>query len=402
MIDFLKEAKMLEEETRSHRHFLHSHAGIGFELSETKKYVIDVLKSYGYDPTDCGKCGVRATVGSSKEKKTFLLRADMDALPIQEETGLDFSCHNGTMHACGHDMHTAMLLTAAKLLKNHESELNGSVRLMFQPAEETFKGSTDMIAGGILENPSIDAALMIHVMTDVPIPVGSVIVSSPGVSAPAADYFTIEIEGKACHGSTPHLGVNAISIAAHIIMSLEKLISQECAVNDHAVLSVGKIKGGTAANAIAGSATLQGTLRTYDESLRKTLKTRIVQIAEAIATASCGKATVTFPTGCPTLLNNEQVSTQVYESCVKLLGNESVHTSASLSKGNASVGGGSEDFAYISQRVPSVMLALAAGEPQKGYTYPLHHAKTNFDEQALSIGSAVYAFSAFDWLRHNA
>lgn len=393
----LEEAKKIESEIIAHRRWLHQHAGTGFDIADTKEYVKSELTKLGYCPQDCGKAGLTATIGSGKANQTFLLRADMDALPIQEDSGVAFACTNDKMHACGHDMHTSMLLGAAKLLKMHESEIDGRIKLMFQPAEEIFEGSKDMIDAGVLKDPDVDAALMIHVMTGVPMPVGTVVVSSPGVSAPAADYFSIAVQGKGCHGSTPHLGVDSLSIAAHILLALQELSARELKATDHAVLTVGRLNGGTAGNAIADSALMEGTIRTYDESVREMLKQRMTEIASGIAATFRGTATVTFTSGCPTLTNDKAMSEKAYKNTCELLGTGTVFTSAALSKGAAASGGGSEDFAYISQEVPSVMLALAAGEPDKGHTHPLHHPKTTFDENALAVGSAVYAYNALTW-----
>lgn len=194
--ELLKEAESLKQELIEKRRYLHKNAETGFELTNTLKFVESELINMGYEPIRCGKAGIIVIAGGKKQGKTFLIRGDMDALPIREESGLDFASNNGCMHACGHDMHTAMMLGAAKLLKKHESEINGTVKLMFQSAEEIFEGSNDMIKNGVLENPKVDAALMIHVMSNSPFRAGSAIVSSPGVSAPAADYFEIKVQGK--------------------------------------------------------------------------------------------------------------------------------------------------------------------------------------------------------------
>ena len=182
----LQEAKAMQEQISSYRQWLHAHAETGFALYKTKAYVRTVLEGMGYQVADCGRAGLITTIGGKKPGKVFMLRADMDALPIHEETGLPYACPDGAMHACGHDMHTAMLLGAAQLLKNHENELEGTVKLMFQPAEETFEGSMDMIRNGVLDNPRPDAAMMIHVAVNVPMPAGTVMVSAPGISAPAS------------------------------------------------------------------------------------------------------------------------------------------------------------------------------------------------------------------------
>ena len=182
-----EEAQELRDTIVSDRRYLHTHPGTGFDIEDTVAYVKKELEALGYEPKECGKAGLVALVGGKKPGKVFMLRADMDALPIHEEADVEFASENGCMHACGHDMHTSMLLGAARLLKAHEDEIEGSIKLMFQPAEEIFEGSHDMIEAGLLEDPKVDAALMIHVMAGMPFPAGTVIVSAPGVSAPAAD-----------------------------------------------------------------------------------------------------------------------------------------------------------------------------------------------------------------------
>lgn len=394
----LEEAQCLQEEIRSHRRWLHAHAETGFQLQETKAYVKQALENMGCTVTECGKAGLIAAVGKDGGK-TILLRADMDALPIQEETELTFACQNGNMHACGHDMHTAMLLGAVKLLKNHESELNGCVRFMFQPSEETFEGAKDMIAAGALTGA--DCALMIHVAAGLPIPSGTVIVSSPGVSAPAADYFTIRVQGKGCHGSAPQNGIDPLTAGAHILIALQEIQARELAASEEAVLTIGTFHGGEAGNVIPDSAIMGGTIRTYDEKTRVYLKERMTAVAKGIAAAFRAEAEVTFGTGCPTLLNDEILSDRVYQWIRELLGSQGAFTTAQLNGGKPSRGGGSEDFAYVSQEIPSLMLAMAAGEPEKGYSYPQHHPKAMFDEDVLTTGSAVFAWCAIQYLQTN-
>lgn len=395
---FLADAQKLQTELVQHRRWLHEHAETGFSLRETKAYVKRELETMGYTVGECGKSGLTATVGTPG-KKVILLRADMDALPIPEETGLLYASTKGTMHACGHDLHTAMLLGAARLLKSRESELDGQVKLMFQPAEETFEGSLDMIRNGVLENPRPDAAVMIHVSSGIPLPAGTVIVSSPGVSAPAADYFSILVRGKGCHGSAPQNGIDPLTAAAHILIGLQEIMARELAASEEAVLTIGSFHGGDAGNVIPDCAELKGTIRTYDENIRSYLKQRLTEIADGIARSFRAEATVSFGSCCPTLVNHQQLSEQVTTILKQILGNPSVFTTAQLGGGKPQRGGGSEDFAYISQEIPSVMLALAAGEPAKGHEYPLHHPKVTFDEDALYHGAAALAGIALEWLQ---
>ena len=394
----LQEAAALQEEIKSHRLWLHTHAETGFDLTETKPYVKSTLTEMGYTVQECGKAGLVTTVGKPGGK-VLLLRADMDALPIAEEADVDFACKNGRMHACGHDMHTAMLLGAAKLLKAHESELGGTVKLMFQPAEEIFEGSKDMIASGVLENPRPDAALMIHVAAGMPLPAGTVVISAPGVSAPAADYFTIRVHGKGCHGSAPQNGIDPLTAAAHILIALQEIHARELSASDEAVLTIGTFHAGEAGNVIPDTATMGGTIRTYDEKTRAYLKERMTAIAQSIAEAFRASAEVSFGSGCPTLVNDKDLSEKVTGYLKGLLGASHAFTTAELNGGKPARGGGSEDFAYVSHEVPSLMLALAAGEPSKGYVYPQHHPKVKFDESVLSTGAAVFVDCALQYLR---
>ncbi|MCM1256955.1 MAG: M20 family metallopeptidase [Roseburia sp.] len=398
----LEEAARLRETLVFNRRYLHTHPGTGFELKDTCEFVKKELSDMGYKPQACGKAGLVALAGGKKEGKVFLIRADMDALPIKEEAEVDFPSANGCMHACGHDMHTAMLLGAAKLLKDHEDEIEGTVKLMFQPAEEIFEGSHDMIEDGLLENPKVDGALMIHVMAGMPFEAGTVIVSAPGVSAPAADYFEIRVQGKGCHGSMPNTGIDPLNAAAHMLIALQEIHSRELAMNDRAVLTVGTMHAGTAPNVIPDVALMGGSIRTFDEEVRSFLKERLVQIAEGIAKSFRAEAKVTFGSGCPTLVNDKELCVCAEKYVKELLGERK---SFSVGELDAMSGGqkttktaGSEDFAYVSQEVPSVMLALAAGQPEKGYIYPQHHPMVKFDEDALVNGSAVYAYTAMRWL----
>ena len=394
----MQEAAALQEEIKAHRLWLHTHAETGFDLTETKPYVKSTLTEMGYTVQECGKAGLVTTVGKPGGK-VLLLRADMDALPIAEEADVDFACKNGRMHACGHDMHTAMLLGAAKILKAHESELGGTVKLMFQPAEEIFEGSKDMIASGVLENPRPDAALMIHVAAGMPLPAGTVVVSAPGVSAPAADYFTIRVHGKGCHGSAPQNGIDPLTAAAHILIALQEIHARELSASDEAVLTIGTFHAGEAGNVIPDTATMGGTIRTYDEKTRAYLKERMTAIAQSIAEAFRASAEVSFGSGCPTLVNDKDLSEKVTGYLKGLLGASHAFTTAELNGGKPARGGGSEDFAYVSHEVPSLMLALAAGEPSKGYVYPQHHPKVKFDESVLSTGAAVFVDCALQYLR---
>lgn len=403
--ELLKESKELTPQLIDIRRYLHTHPELGFTLTETLTYVKQQLTDMGYEPQDCGKAGLTVLAGGKHPGKVFLIRGDMDALPITEMSDVSFPSNNGNMHACGHDLHTAMLLGAAKLLKNHELELHGSVKLMFQPAEEILEGAKDMIQHGVLENPKVDAALMIHVMAQMPFPVGTAIVCDRGVSAPAADYFQIHIQGKGCHGSMPNTGVDPITIAAHMIIGLQEINARELAIMDEATLTIGKVQGGTAENVIPDSVIIGGSMRAFDDDVRKHMKRRIKEISEGIANTFRGDANVIFGSGCPTLLNNAELSICTLKYIRELNGEQSAFTPTQLNYLEDSMKhpktSGSEDFAYVSHQVPSIMLALAAGQPEKGYSYPQHHPKVQFDEEVLPIGSALYAYTAMRYLEEH-
>lgn len=401
----LQEAQSYQEKLIEYRTFLHQNVGTGFDIDTTVSFVENQLKEIGLEPQRCGMAGLVVNVGGKKEGKVFLLRADMDGLPMQEEADVDFASKNGNMHACGHDMHTTMLLGAARLLKEYENEINGTVKLMFEPAEEIFEGAKDMIQAGVLKNPDVDSALMIHVMAGQPFPSGTVIVSDGGVSAPGADFFYIRVQGQGCHGSMPNTGVDPITVAAHIITGIQEIQARELALVDEAVLTIGTIHAGQAPNVIPDMLEMRGTIRTYDEEVRAYIKKRLVEISQGVATTFRANAEVSFEKECPVLQNNQELSTCMAGYMSELLGAQKAFTQAQLLKlaggGKLTKSAGSEDFAYISQEVPSIMLALAAGNPNQGYCFPQHHPKVKFDNDVLATGSAVYAYAAMRWLEEH-
>lgn len=390
-----KHALLLEAESYAGyitrwRRRLHSMAGTGFDTQESLEFIKSELEAMGIAAQSCGRAGLTALIGSA-EGKCFLLRADIDALPIPEESGEDFASRNGRSHACGHDMHAAMLLGAARLLKDHESELRGCVKLMFQSAEEIFEGAEDMINAGVLDSPKVDAAAMLHVMAGVPIPTGTILVSEAGVSAPAADIFEIKVRGRGCHGSTPAMGVDPLTTAARILLAMEELPSRELAADKRATLTFGYVRGGDAPNAIPDTVNMGGSLRTWDEEARAFVKERMETIAQSLAAAFRAETELSFTSGCPSLLNDGGLSALAKQCIEELLGGEKVIDAPGG-------GGGSEDFAYVSRRVPSIMLALAAGESAKGFVHPQHHPAVRFDEKALPTGAAALAQLAISWL----
>lgn len=392
----LKEALKIQSQIQTDYEQLHAHAETGFDLTQTRAYVKKRLLEMGYEPVDCGKAGIVATAGNTETGKVFLLRADMDALKIKEEADVSFKSDNGNMHACGHDAHTAMLLGAAKLMKYHEQELGGIVKFMFQPAEEILEGAKDMIDAGVLENPKADGAMMVHVMTGVPIKSGTVIVSAPGVSAPAADFFKIEIKGKGCHGSMPHLGADPLTAAAHVLIALQEIKARELSVFDEAALTIGALEGANVPNAIPDAVTLKGSMRAFDEEVRNHMKKRLTEIVESVARAFRTEAIVTYTSGTPTLTNDKELSEKTNIWLKEALGEDMVIRSQDMP---GQSGGGSEDFAYVSQRVPSIMVALAAGDSREGYEHPLHHPKMRLDTKAFVYGTAALAEVAMRYVK---
>lgn len=391
MRELVKKAKKIENEIVADRRFLHAHAETGFDLPQTLAYVFKTLQALGYTVRPCGKAGLVTTVGNFPDSAAdaVLLRADMDALPVQEKSGLPFACKTGNMHACGHDTHTAMLLGAARLLKTEEKALKRPVKLLFQAAEETLEGAKDVLKNGVLDG--VSRAVMLHVLTGIPLAAGTLVVPEQGVGAPAADYFQITVRGKACHGSAPQNGVDALTAAAHILLALQELSARELPSNIPAVLTVGKMQAGVAGNAVPDFAELCGTLRAMDENLREYIKKRVREIVKKQAEVFRAKGSLRYTSGCPALQNDGGMVAFTLDILRKTFAKTQVLSAAELGGGVKNASGGSEDFAYIAREVPSVMIALAAGEKGKGYEYPLHHPKARFDENALHVGAAALA-----------
>lgn len=385
--EILKEAEKIKDEMISHRRQIHSEAEIGFDLEHTVEYVKKVLDSIGVEYTDCGMCGVTAVIGD-KKKKAFLLRADMDALPIEEKSGEDFAAKNGNMHACGHDMHTAMLLGAAKILKEHEGETDGCIKLMFQPSEENLMGAKNMIEKGVLTSPDVFGGMSLHVSPGLDLDTGTVILGRKGVSAPAADTFTVEFIGKGSHGAMPHKGIDPIIPAAHFVLAAQELISREIPAGTGAVLTVGTIDCNGGINIISDRAVVKGSMRSFSDETEKYMKKRIEKMACGIGEVFRVKTEVFFPGGCPVLKNDSDLTDRVSGYSEELFGSSPVTSTEKLTMS------GSEDFAYISEGVPAVTMMIAAGKSSDGYSEPLHSPRVTFDESALPFGSALLAYTA--------
>lgn len=390
MTDYKKEAQALEAELIANRRTIHSYAETGFALPQTVAFVMDQLRSYGLTPQKVGKAGVTALVGKPSGK-VFLLRADMDALPMAESSGEPFAAQNGNCHSCGHDCHAAMLLGAAKLLKAHESELNGQVKFMFQPAEELLAGAVDMLENGILENPPVTAGLGLHVS------VGGGPESEPGVisyrtgtASYSGDCIRITIQGQQAHGSTTHLGVDAIHIAAHIVLALEAIQARETPMDSRNVVLVGTIQGGSSCNTMSGTCTMEVSVRSDTREGRAFLLQRVEEISKSTAAAFRGEAQVEHVYGMPGLYCDPTISEQAAAACRSLLGPDQVLKMTDMS--------GTEDFTSVAERIPAAFLNLGAGSAAGGHTCGMHNPSMTVEETALPVGTAVYCQCATQYL----
>ena len=390
-MNYYERALELKDETIANRRHIHKNAETGLDLPKTKAYVMEKLTEYGLEPKDCGY-GVTATLG--KGGKVLLLRADMDALPMPEESGEEFACPTGKeAHTCGHDFHAAMLLTAAKMLKEKEDTLEGTIKFMFQPAEETFEGSKNMIENGILENPPVDAALAYHVSPG-KMPIGLFMYNDKDTMMYSVDGFKITIHGKGSHGAYPHVGVDPINIGVHIHLALQELIARESDPTHSCVLTIGQFAGGTAANIIPETAVLQGTIRTNKPEARELLGRRMKEVAEKTAAVYNGTVDIEMISEVPPLICNPKLTDEVV-GYMQELGIPGLTPYPGISAS------ASEDFAVIAEKVPSTFMYLSAGYLDERGQYPAHHPKAQFNEDVCPIGAACLAHCASQWLKNN-
>lgn len=397
MKSLLQEAKTIQETLVKHRRYLHENAEIEMDLPVTTEYVKTELKAMGYEPIEICPSGIVAMAGKKETGKTFLLRADMDALPMEEEADVPYRSKTGNMHACGHDLHTAMLLGAARLLKDHEDEIDGQVKLMFQPAEEIMEGARAMVEAGVLENPKVDAAMMLHAITGYPIPEGLVVTMGAGTIAAANDWFRITVQGAGSHGAMPQMGVDPLNALTHIYLGLQSINAREVDPGDVVVVTVGEMHGGYTGNIIPDTAFMQGTIRTYSAETRSFTKERVETIAKTIAQSFRTEALVDFLRGCPCNENDGALLEKLNEITMEFLG-EGKFIDASAFFGGSKVTA-TEDFAYVAEKVPSVIMAIGAGSLENGLNNPQHHPKAVFDDSILYIGAGVYANCAMEWLK---
>ena len=395
-MNYLEEAKQLDSELKEIRRHIHSCPEAGKTLPETKAYVMDKLREYGYEPEEICESGVVALLRGDQapsDSKTILLRADMDALAIKEEAPVEFASQNGFMHACGHDMHVTMLLGAAKLLKAHERELKGNVKFVFQPDEEGFTGAKTMLAAGVLENPKVDAGMALHVNSGTP---SGMFLCGQGVCMAGCTLFRIKVKGTGCHGAMPETGVDPINIAAHIYLSLQEIVAREITPTSPVALTIGKFDGGKAPNIIPEDVVMEGTIRTMDRDLSAKIFKRIEEISVRTAALFRGSAEVTEMASAPPLLNDKELVKEMAGYIKEITDPSKVYL---FEQG----GMGSEDFASYTYEIPCSYLLLGAGSPQENPLFgrPMHNDHVVFNEDIMPLGSAALATCAEDWLANN-
>ena len=382
MQSIIDTARSLEPELSVIRRHLHANPELGHELPGTVAFVSAQLGRMGIESRPMGDGGIVACLG--RTGRTILLRADMDALPIAETADLPFRATNGWGHCCGHDLHTAMLLGAAAVLKRHESELGGTVKLMFQPAEEIGTGAKAMVDAGVLEDPKVDVALGIHVASYLPV---DMVLLPPRVACGSLDTFKVEIQGKGGHSSMPNVCVDPLHVAVSIYTMLDGLVAKMVDPFETATLNICSINAGTATNVIPDTAALAGGLRCFSKDTRDRVITRVNGVIDSVTSltgTTCTRQTEYFPV----LYNDMDLQEGMLAMIREVVG---THKILRYDKSMP----GSEDFAYLAEKVPSLFIFLGAG----GENYfPHHNPNVVFDERALTTGAALYANCAFEWL----
>lgn len=395
MINVVNESKEIQEQIVNWRRDLHQIPEVGLEVPKTAAYVSEMLKELGIDHiTKVGGHGIVGLIKGSSEGKTILLRADMDALAIKEETGLSFASTNGCMHACGHDSHTAMLLGAAKILNSHKDELKGNIKILFQPAEEGPGGAKPMIDDGCMENPKVDAALGLHIgVIFKELGTGQIGVSYGNIMA-CLDRFTIKIKGIGCHGAMPHTGVDPVAIAGQVISALQTIVSREIKPTSPAVVTIGKLHGGSAYNVIPDFVEIEGTARALDRETREKIASSIESIVAGITKGMHGDYEYNYIFGYPPVVNDPEFTKTFVESAKKVVDEKDI-----LELKDPTMGG--EDMAYYLDLVPGTFFFLGGINEEKGIVYPHHNSRFDVDEDVFWRGSALLVQGAVDWLSNN-
>lgn len=381
----------LEERLIEIRRHLHQHPELSFQEYRTYDYITSCLREWGIAYQKVGETGIMVDIlGEKGEGRHIGIRADIDALPIEEKTGLSFASRNsGVMHACGHDGHTAILLGTVYQLFHLKREWSGRVRCIFQPGEEADGAALQLIEQGVLENPPIDGMLALHLWPH--LPHGNVGVKYGAVTA-SCDDFIIEIEGKGGHSARPHQSIDAIAISTQILQALSLMVTKAHNPVDPIIVHVGKIQGGTASNVVADRVFLEGTTRAVSLVTRSNLKKQLTNLVESIAASFGGRAYVHFTDGHSPVVNDENITRAIEESAVELLGVDSVHLLKEPSMG-------ADDFGAFAERVPSTYFRLGV-RPKEGPVYDLHHPKFQFDDSIIPIGVKLFTWTVLSRLQH--
>lgn len=382
MQTLLQEAQTLFPFTREVRRDLHRHPELGFQEVRTAGVVAKTLRDLGLTvTTGVAKTGVVGLLEGARPGPTMLVRVDMDALPVQEETGAEYASQvPGVMHACGHDGHVAMGLTVARLLAGRRASLAGRVKFVFQPAEEGLGGAEGMVAEGVLEDPRPDVVLGMHLWNERPLGWFGV---TDGPAMAAADRLLITVQGKGGHGAAPHLTIDPVVTAAHIVTALQTVAARNIDPLDTAVVSVTRIRAGEAFNVIPPQAELEGTIRTFEPEVRETVLKRVREIAQGVAQAFGAQAGVEVQRLTPPVINDSGVAEQVRALARRLF------PEAEISATERTMG--SEDFAFFMEDIPGCYFFIGSANEAKGLTYGHHHPRFDFDEEALWRGAALMA-----------
>ncbi|MCK8825830.1 M20 metallopeptidase family protein [Fuchsiella alkaliacetigena] len=396
-LNFKELAQEIEEEIINWRRELHQIPETELELPKTASYLMKELDKIGLEVTNgLAKSGLMAIIeGTNKqaESKTFAIRADMDALPITEETELSFaSQHQGNMHACGHDAHMAMALGAAKLLYQHRDQLVGDIKILFQPGEEGPGGAKPMIEAGVLDN--VDAIIGLHIGSIFEELDNGEIGISYGATMASMDKFSIEVQGQGGHGALPNTTVDPVVISSSIVQELQTLISREISPTNPGVITVGEIHGGTAYNVIPEKVELTGTTRFIHEEDRQQISKRMEELTENVATGRRGKIKFDYQHGHPPLRNNRELTEYVATIAKEVVGAEKV-----VKIEEPTMGG--EDMAYFLEEVPGTFFFLGSAKEIEGKKHPHHHPKFDLDESTFWKGTALLAAVSFNWLKEN-
>lgn len=369
------------------RRFYHSIPELSFEEVRTTKEIAEDLKNMGIEvETFPDYNGLVGTIKGNKPGKTVMLRADIDALPVEEHTGLPFASTNSNMHACGHDAHISMLLGASKILSDMKHELKGTVKLLFQAAEESCYGAKYYVENGVLDG--VDAVYGMHIWGSLDAPYFNL---ESGSRMASVDNFKITVTGVSSHGSAPHLGKDAVIAASSIIMNIQTVVSR---INDPLnplVVTIGTIKGGQRFNIIANHVEMEGTIRTHSREVRAIVEKNLRDIVENTGKAMGCKAELDYSYYAAPIINeHEDINNIVRNAAVKLYGEESLVSMPKLM--------GSEDFAYLAEKVPGFYGFLGTRNEEKGTIYSNHNDKFTVDESVLHRGSGLYAQFAYDYL----